>query len=389
MKIQPLRLLLLPVFLLLFACGGGGSSNSPSVLVSQAQGSLVSSSLVASTNQSFLFYAVDSYKLVYYTVDTENRPIRASGLLSIPRKASGETSPLLSYQHGTIFTDALAPSVHASSIQGISYLAGTGYIVSSPDYLGYAESTSIIHPYVHADSLASASADMLRATKTFLANNNIATNNQLFLAGYSEGGYATLALQKEIQENLSGEFNVTASAAGAGPYDLNGTAEFLANQTTNSNPSYMNFVIKAYDSVYKLNSIDEMYKPQYRAVINTSFDGSRTGSQINTSLTPVTADLFEPAFLNNLQGTGSHPLKDALALNNLYDWAPIAPTRLYHGVFDEVVPYSNSTKALDTMRANGATQVTLGDCALNGHVDCAFPYVLDAISFFSDYAENL
>ena len=121
-------------------------------------------------------------------------------MLSVPKKAQGAKSPLLSYQHGTIFTDDKAPSNDSDSIEGIGVLAGSGYIVSSPDYLGYAESTSILHPYVHADSLASASIDMLRASKAFLASQNVEINNQLFLAGYSEGGYATIALQRELQK---------------------------------------------------------------------------------------------------------------------------------------------------------------------------------------------
>ncbi|MGK0273459.1 MAG: hypothetical protein ACI88H_004140, partial [Cocleimonas sp.] len=187
---------------------------------------------------------------------------------------------------------------------------------------------------------------MLRASKAFLANNNIAINSQLFLAGYSEGGYATLALQKEIQDNLSTEFVTTASAAGAGPYDLSESAKFLANIVSNDNPSYMNFVVKAYDSVYKLNKIDEMYQVPYRTIINTSFDGSRSSSEINSLLTSTTADLFNSGFLSLLQGPESHPLKDALALNDIYDWNPSNTRRLYHGVLDEIVPYSNSVKAL-------------------------------------------
>lgn len=383
-----LTLFLTPLILLLTSCGGSsGSSNT--INPSLEPGSLIRAVFINNSQPLLLPYSVDSYKIIYSTTDTEGEQIRASGLLSVPKKASSAKSPLLSYQHGTIFTDAKAPSNDAASIEGIGVLAGSGYIVSSPDYLGYAESTQVLHPYVHANSLASASVDMLRASKAFLINQNISINNQLFLAGYSEGGYATIALQKEIQDNLSAEFNITASAAGAGPYDLSQSAKFLANKVTNNNPSYMNFVVKAYDSVYKLNKIVEMYQAPYRTIINTSFDGSRSGSQINALLPSTTADLFDSNFLALLQGSGSHPIKDALALNNIYDWKPSSPTRLYHGLLDEIVPYSNSTKALETMEANGSTEVSLGDCPLNGHVNCAFPYVLDALNFFSSYVEDL
>jgi len=382
-----------PLIIFLTACGGGGNSEfteseePPAETLSR--GSLIESTFLSNNQVLFSPYAVNSYKIVYSTVDTENNQINASGLLSIPQKAQGAASPLLSYQHGTIFTDENAPSNSAGTIQGISILAGAGYIVSSPDYLGYAESTSIIHPYVHAESLASASVDMLRASEAFLASQNVETNEQLFLAGYSEGGYATIALQREIQENLSNEFITTASAAGAGPYDLSESARFFANLSFNNNPSFMNFVVKAYDSVFTLNAIDEIYQAPFRTIINTSFDGSRSGSQIDALLPNITADLFEPEFLALLQGSGSHPLIDALALNDIFDWSPNSPTRLYHDVQDEIVPYSNSVTAFETMEANGATDVSLRTCPLDGHVNCAVPYALDALNFFSIYAEDL
>lgn len=382
-------LFLTSIAFLLTACGGGSSSSSNDLDPNLEPGSLLSSSFIRQNSSLLYPYKVNSYKIVYTTVDTKGKQIKASGLLSIPDKASNAKSPILSYQHGTVFTDSGVPSQHSSTIDTVAFLAGDGYIVSSPDYLGYAESTDILHPYVHAESLASSSIDMIRASKAYLASKNILINNQLFLAGYSEGGYATIALQKEIQENPSLGLTTTASAAGAGPYDLSESAKTLANKVTNNNPSYMNFVVKAYDSIYELNKVSEMYKAPYRDIINNSFDGSKSGSQIDSLLPSTTADLFEADFLALLQGSGSHPLKDAFALNNIYDWSPNAPTLLYHDVQDEVVPYSNTVKAIETMEANGSTSISYKGCALNGHVECAVPYALEALSFLSIYAEDL
>ena len=44
------------------------------------------------------------------------------------------------------------------------------------------------------------------------------TTDELFLLGYSEGGYATMALHRELQQFHSDEFTVTASAPMAGPW---------------------------------------------------------------------------------------------------------------------------------------------------------------------------
>lgn len=372
--------------LFLNACGGGSSSKTPSI---GERGGLISSKLVSSKQTLLLPYKVDAYKIIYSTVDTNNSPIRASGLLTIPQKNSGAKSPLLSYQHGTIFLNNQAPSISATSIYGIMTLSGTGFIVSAPDYIGYGESAAKMHPYIHADSLANTSIDMLRASKKFLHQHNIKTNSQLFLTGYSEGGYATLALQKKLQESHGGEFTVTASAAAAGPFDLSETTKILANRPTNLKPAFMNFALKSYNDTYKLNKISEMYQAPFVSVINTHFDGNHSSSSINANLSHTTSNLFNAPFLSTLQGKGQHVIKDKLALNNIYDWKPTAPIRFYHSQNDEIVPYSNSQKALDTMTNNGASNISLVDCPLDTHTQCAISYVLDTLNFFLGYANDL
>ena len=387
---QPLKALLLALFFLLSACGGGPAQLNANSKNQTTSGELLKSSLLATKSASFLSpYSVDAYKIIYTTKDTQGKLIRASGLLSIPRKDVIEKSPLLSYQHGTIFLNRQAPSISSTSINAIMQLAGIGYIVSAPDYIGYGESANQMHPYIHAKSLASASIDMLRASKAFLKSKNIRFNQQLFLAGYSEGGYATLAMQKQLQEHFTSEFSITASAPGAGPFDLLETAKVLANQHNNPKPAYMNFLIKTYDSIYALNQINNIYQAPYVKAINSVFDGKHSAADINSRLSHITPDLFKPDFLAALQGNGKHPLKSRLALNSIYNWKPLAPTRLYHGPRDEVVPYINAQRTLDVMQNKGAEHVSLSDCPLNTHVQCAVPYIIDTIGFFSRYANDL
>jgi hypothetical protein len=100
---------------------------------------------------------------------------------------------VLSYQHGTIFQDSDAPSSFLTSAEGLAgaVFAAIGFIAVLPDYIGYGDSTALLHPYVHAATLASATVDMNRAARVFFKEPgiNAVTNGQLFLAGYSEGGY--------------------------------------------------------------------------------------------------------------------------------------------------------------------------------------------------------
>ena len=69
-----------------------------------------------------------------------------------------------------------------------------------------------------------------RLTKEALKDSRI--NNQLFLAGYSAGGYATVATHRTMQQQYPGEFTVTAAAPAAGAYDMYETANTFLNATT-------------------------------------------------------------------------------------------------------------------------------------------------------------
>lgn len=384
---QRLILIFFPILLFLVSCGGASKSTDTQ---SEARGSLHSSSLLATKSASFLIpYAVDAYKIIYTTIDANGNIILASGLLSIPKKGTNEKSPFLSYQHGTIFLDKQAPSNSSTQARSIMTLAGTGYIVSAPDFIGYGKSADRIHPYLHAETLASASIDMIRASYEFLKNNNIKSNQQLFITGYSEGGYASLAVQKSIEEKYADEFSITAVAAGAGPFDLTETAKIIASKITNDEPAYVSYLLKSYDTIYNLNKIEEMYQPQYVEAVNTLFDGQHSQSTINNNLTEQTDELLNPSFLDSLIKSDGHIINRKIAQNNLFDWRPSSPIRFYHSPNDETVPYSNAQKALTTMRANGATDISLGDCSLNTHVQCAITYVFDTLRFFSDYVEDL
>jgi len=196
---------LLPFLFLIFitACGGSGSS----VNIPDKAGELISvtklstrsvdditASLGDTSSLIIPFYNVNTYKVIYKTIDTKGVLINVSGLLAIPKKNAGQPSPRLSLHHGTIFLDQQAPSFN-HQVDATSVIAASmGYIVTEADYIGYGESVGQLHPHTHKDTLSGAAIDLLRASKTWLMQQNIAENGQLFLGGYSEGGYTTFAV---------------------------------------------------------------------------------------------------------------------------------------------------------------------------------------------------
>lgn len=381
------------------ACGGG--SDSPPPPATPQRGNVVSvtpsvtydtTQLLTLSNSSGLFtayqgsiaYAVNVHKVVYWTADHYGNVLRASGLLAIPQKTTGSSTALLSYQNGTIFHNSEAPTNYASFSMLAGLIASTNFIVTIPDYIGYGESVAELHTYMHAESLANATIDLLRAAQTYLASNNIGVNGQLFLAGYSEGGYASVATHKMLQENYASEFTVTATAAGAGAYDLRSTADTLLGGTTLPFAPYVAFVFKAYDEIYGFNRISDIFRSDYVDPINNYFYGAYNAIEINNALTNVTADLFSATFLSDYLSTGETQIKARLLENNVYDWAPQAPIRFYHGINDITVPYANSTTAQNRMAGNGASDVLVIDCPAvpADHGNCSQPYLNYMLGYF-------
>jgi pimeloyl-ACP methyl ester carboxylesterase len=333
-------------------------------------------------------YDVACYSLVYKTPDVNDALIDASGLLCLP-KGKSAASPLLSFQHGTIFNKTDAPTtVNSSYYWACPLFASMGYIAVAPDYLGYGASSSTPHPYLHAKTLSSSSVDMLRAAKSFLAlpEINTATDGRLFLAGYSEGGYATLAAQRSL-EAIPSEFTVTVSEPGAGPYDLSETFASRLQLPTVHSPAYAAFLLRSYDMVYiHPSKIAYYFTPSAAAQLDTLFAGNLSSGAINAALggdtIPINT-LFNQAFLDSFNDSGEADLKAALAANDIYNWKPSAPTIFFHGQDDDIVPYANSVKAVQTIQANGSPSVSLHNCNAGPfpttHANCELPYLVDLL----------
>jgi len=327
-------------------------------------------------------YPIRVYKLTYTTLNTDGKSVTASGAMLVP-VAGTQALPLLSYQHGTIRPDeeGRAPSYYSSSSEvwsAVSVLASTGYIVSAPDYLGYGASKALPHPYEHAASLASASLDMLRAAREFAAKEKLPLNQKNFLLGYSEGGFATLALHKLLEEKAATEFTVTASAPGAGAYHKSAFADYILGSTQPlSFLSTYVWVLDTYNRVYGIDRPFSYYFNQPWAAQLTTNPFGEVPTQAS--------QLFTPAFRQGILTKTDQAMLAAFRANDIYDWKPTAPLALFHGTADDYVPFFNSQDAYNAMQARGATQVQLRPIPGGNHFTSATSYTLQAYAFISQY----
>ncbi len=331
-------------------------------------------------------YDVSVYKILYETVDAHDRVTTASGALFMPKGAPGRR-PLLSYQHGTLTARDDAPSAGgAEQAVGLAF-AADGYVAALPDLLGLGDSPGL-HPYVHAASSASAAIDMLRAATDFAAAHEIDLSGQLFLTGYSQGGYTAMAAHRELEANHRDEFQLTASAPMAGPYDLSGVmAATFTERKTHPSPFYLPYTVLAYNDVYGLfDSPSEMFAAPYDALLPPLFDGTHGGGEINDVMPEIPIDIFTPAFVAAFQDDSNHPLRLRLRENDVYDWTPQAPMQLYHCAQDQHVPPENTQVALQRFQQRGAAKVEFIDpLPTGGHGACVGPSLLFAKFWFDSF----
>ena len=330
-------------------------------------------------------YGVKVYKLDYATVDALGAPILASGALAVPEGATNAL-PLMSYQHGTVLKKSDAPSANigffSESVILIAY-AATGYAAVAPDYLGLGDSPGL-HPYHHAQTEATAGVDMLRAARAFCASQQLALNGQLFLCGYSQGGHATAALQRELEAYHTNEFTVTASAPMSGAYDLSGVTanDFLSGRAM-PNPYYFPYLLAAYQAVYHLtNSLSDLLASPWNTNLPPLFDGQHDSSALNALVPAVVTNILKPAVLAAFLQDTNHPLRLALRDNDLYQWTPHAPVRLYYCSGDQDVDPANSQEANASFLSRGANVLLVNTVPGANHTDCSIPSLLAAKQWF-------
>jgi predicted esterase len=325
---------------------------------------------------------VDIYKVTYNT-SYKGGNVVASGLISFPKTT--EPSPVLSYQHGTITRDVDAPSNFAVN-KPETLIAGafssSGFVTVIPDYVGFGSTATILHPYFVEEVTAAAVVNMLKAAQELADEKNIALNSKLFLAGYSEGGYATMATHKAIEADGVGDLDLVASFPGAGAFDLQTMQAQLFALDTYDDPFYLAYVTLAYSNTYDFSSLlTDFFQEPYAARIPGLFDNQKASGEINGQLTTSIADLLQPELRAGFLTDERYAyIADAFAENALTDWAPVKRMYMYHGTSDKTIPYENSQVTYEALIANGASEDIVSLTPLPGdHTSAVTPYVADLL----------
>ena len=396
---QTLKSILLVTPLLFLGCGDGleapkNESFKGGELLVNFTGVAIKPGLVkaGAVEANGTVYGYKAFKIPYTTTDEEGNEVKVSGLFVIPTGLPDIVNTTLGLSmvaddHGTIFANAEAPTVIANSSgapDGSAILLTSlgGFATLQPDYIGFGDSREHYHPFVLKDSLANATVDFIKQVKVFATDNDIKLNNQLFLTGYSEGGYAAMATLKKIEEEQLTDLKVTMATPMAGPYALKLMADGVLSEPIIAVPSFMANLGYSYAKANN-QEVNSVINEPYASKLPTLFNGDLDRSKIDPELTTVTtgeSGLFVQSFVSNYFTQDDHWFKVAVTKNNLHDWVPTTPLRLVHCEGDDVIPYAISALTEGTMQAMGAADVqlvpveaTLGLNTKLGHGACGSP----------------
>ena len=333
-------------------------------------------------------YAVNVYKVVYKT-PFQGDEVNASGLLCVP-VAAGSSFPMISFQNGTNTAHADAPTVNLASplFQYLHATASMGYIMLIPDYLGFGESEQMLHPYLHKKSTVSSIENLVVAVSEMIIDELITVkwNNDLYLMGYSQGGWSTLCTTYDINQVASLPFKVNAAVCGAGPYSLSVVQNFMFENTTYPMPVYMAYSGVSYHALGLVtNPLTDYFNEPYADNLPSYFNGQYNGDEINQLLNDTVAVLIAPSFLNGINTDPAYEdFRNAMADNSISGWNTGIPIHLYHGTADVYVPNTTSEQVYqEFVDAGAGDNVTYYPLEGLDHTTGAVPTILNALLWFN------
>lgn len=343
------------------------------------------------SNQVTGKYAASLFRIKYKTIDHKGNEAKASGLLILPLitkqvhaskvmgpiyevdEQLGAGIPMISIQKGTRL---LKNGYHLLSDMGISkplainalYYAMNGYATTLPAYLGFGENIDHFHPYLHAETEATAVIDMLKAAKQFCDKHGILINDKLFLTGNSQGGHATMATLEKLETSPTNPLpwvNKIVTAPISGPYDLSGTM-FEHTFGLNGKPTYMYpanllYLAKACQMVsgdlyektgdFFIDPVDSLvvhdYFPDYPLL--PTLDINEVNKMLFDKLRLNVPTMFQPQVIEAILENPIHPLRTYFLSNDVYKFTTEKPIRFFYCEGDNTVPAENAIVAADYM----------------------------------------
>lgn len=183
----------------------------------------------------------------------------------------------------------------------------------------------------------------------------------------------------------------------SGPYSVSGVMrDAILSDNVYLYPAYVPNTLLSFNYVYGLySSTQEYLKEPYATMADNYFNRQITLSTLNAMLiAQLTADfgasiprhMLQDSIVAAVIAQPDHPVNLALADNDVHDWTPQSPTRMFYCQADDQVPYRNSVVADSIMNLNGAPNVMAFDVNPGAdHGGCVQPATINTALFFGQY----
>jgi pimeloyl-ACP methyl ester carboxylesterase len=333
--------------------------------------------LVGLQDSSRITSGATVYRVRYQTQD-RGQPVEATMILALPDTPSAELPSLLYLHPTTGFEDFCAPSGRDITWAGIPVgLAGMGYAVAAPDYLGqngFGEEAAVRHPYLVAEATAVASLDSLRALWSYAETDlGLTISRKTLLLGASQGGGGVLWSSRYAAEYLP-EAELAGAVASVPALDLVAMAQQAKEQLSVASVG-MPLTLLSMKDWYNL-PVDaaDILLPEVLPRLEQTMATDCPSAEIPEDITAVD-QIYSAAWID---GFGAETLADwdpwgcMLAESSAgYRAEPAnstVPTLVILGGADEVSLVEAHRPAVGRLCAEGA-QIRTVECAGLGHTD--------------------
>jgi pimeloyl-ACP methyl ester carboxylesterase len=330
---------------------------------------------------------VKAYRITYQTQNARDEARQASGLLEVPTCVQ-KSYPLLNYNHSTRLLKNDAPSTNKYDVEATaiaSLFAGYGFIVALPDYLGLGQSVAT-QEYMSRKSNGRMIRDFLLAVQEFLAEEKIQLDGRLFIAGYSQGAFAALAVLQNLEENPLIGLKPVATAALAGIYNLEELSlDFTIQKGDEADGVFALMVLLSQSRSHPdFPQLDEILKAPYIAVAEKILDGKLEFRDAMKLLPSKAAELFLPDFLKDLEQDGkNHRLAQALSAQSVDRRKFQTPLFLYVSKKDQETAVRGAELSYARLQKQGVQVDLLVDPSAGDHIDASLPSLLETRRYFT------
>ncbi len=331
--------------------------------------------------------AVALYRVIYPTVvpDKKNKPIDASGLVAIPKLRQAKF-PVVSYQHGTVFTKTEVPSYPEQSMETrleITRFAGQGYILIAADYIGKGISSEP-DSYMAKNSMIQACLDMLMASKAVCADLQV-QQGDLFLSGWSQGAWNTMAFRNRLE--MLG-MPVKAAATACTPTDVNLMLTSYLNNPNQLDAAWLTGIFALFLNSYEQNYgmlglVSASIQPPYQQTARDFYNNKIGWTEASKVFPQTVREFLKPDFIAG-SSFYSNEFFERVGADECYRWRYVTPSRYYYGKVDEVIrPYIGATLPVEYQRICGGASAEAIDAGDNAtHRNTFIFAVLDQKKWF-------